>query len=52
MATFCRYGYGANASETVEKIATDQRNITNPSCVLSFAACQSISSITVKKAGC
>ena len=26
LATFSCYGYGANASETVEKIATDQKD--------------------------
>ena len=25
LATFCCYGYGANASEAVQKIATDQK---------------------------
>ena len=26
LATFCCYGYGANASESVQKIATNQRD--------------------------
>ena len=26
LTTFCRYDYGANASETVEKITTDQKD--------------------------
>ena len=26
LATFCCYGYGANASEVVQKIATDQKD--------------------------
>ena len=33
---FCCYDYSVNASEAVQKIATDQKDITNVPHVLSF----------------
>ena len=38
LATLCCYDYDVTASETVEKIVTDQKIIANASCMLSFAA--------------
>ena len=34
LATFCCYDHGANTSETVQKIPTDQKGITNAPQVL------------------
>ena len=35
LATFCCYDYGANTSEAVQKIATDQKDYhESPSCVI------------------
>ena len=34
LATSCYYDYGANASEAVKKIATDQKDYENALCVL------------------
>ena len=34
LAFFCCYDYGANASEAVQKIATDQKGYHNAPCVL------------------
>ena len=48
-ANFC-YGYGANASEAVQKIATDQRNYHKcSSCVITCWIAKIYQSITVKK---
>ena len=34
LTTFCCYDFGANTSEAVQKIATDQKVITSTTCVL------------------
>ena len=48
-ANFC-YDYGANASEAVQKIATDQRNYHKcSSCVITCWIAKIYQSITVKK---
>ena len=45
LATFCCYDYGDNASEAVQKIATDQKDYRKCSCVI----VKTNQSITVKK---
>ena len=50
LTTFCRYDYGANASETVEKITTDQKDYHKCSSFgISCWITKIYQSITVKK---
>ena len=52
LATFSCYDYGANASEAVQKIATDQKDYHKcSSCVIVYWIAKIYQSITVKK-GC
>ena len=49
-ATFCCYDYGTNASEAVQKVATDQKDYKKcSSCVIVCWISKIYQSITVKK---
>ena len=49
LATFCCYGYGANNSEAVQKIATDQKDYYKcSSCVIVCWVTKIYQSITAK----
>ena len=50
LATFCCYEYGANASEAVQKIATDQKDYHKySSCIIACLIAKIYQWITVKK---
>ena len=50
LVTFCCYDYDANASEAVQKIATDQKDYHKcSSCVIACWIVKIYQSITVKK---